>query len=404
MGSISWQIAWRYLIGKKSNNAINLITWISILGIAIGTAALILILSVFNGFKAMLSDMFDAFNPDLKVTLVEGKVFEIDSTQAKALQDVPGIAEIARSIEEVALFEYDDTQKIGIIKGVDDHYATVTDIDTTMVSGTFVTREGSINYGVVGMGLSNMLDINHRDALTPITVYMLLRKSRGPLSKEFKSKELYPSGVFSVKGEADLRYIVTSYDFVNRLLDYRNQNSALELRLAPGADEGAVRAGIAEVLGEGYHIANKYEQNETFLKIMNIEKWVSYLITSLTLLLIAFNLVGSLWMIVLDKKKDIAILRSMGMESKDVEVIFRRLGLLITTMGLLIGLVLAIVLFILQKEVGLLRIPDGFMMTAYPIALNIWDFVVVPITVLLIGLGAAWLPSKKAGQVRSSLR
>lgn len=401
---LSLEIAKRYLLGKKSSNAINLITWISISGIAIGTAALLLILTVFNGFKSLLSDMFDSFNPDLKITLVEGKNFELDSMVHNDLLKIEGVIGLSKTLEEIALFEYDDTQKIGVIKGVDESFAAVTDIDTTLLRGSFVTREGDINYGVVGIGMSNMLGVNHRDALTPITVYMLLRKAKGPLAKEFKSRPLYPSGVFSVKGESDMKYIVTSYDFVNRLLDYEDRTSAIELRLSPGADESSVRKAIKDILGPEFVIANKYQQNETFLKIMNIEKWVSYLIACLTLLLIAFNLVGSLWMIVLDKKKDISILRSMGLMKEDIQGIFKNVGLLITGIGLVIGIVLALTFYFLQKEVGIIFIPDGMMATPYPVAINILDFVLVTFTVFSIGYLASMLPSRVAGKISTNLR
>lgn len=401
---LTLEIAKRYLLGKKSSNAINLITWISITGIAIGTAALLLILTVFNGFKSLLSDMFDAFNPDLKITLVEGKVFDLDSLQADDILKIDGVIGLSKTIEELAMFEYDNTQKIGVIKGVDKAFSRVTDIDTTLISGSFVTRQGNINYGVIGMGLSNMLGVNHRDAITPITVYMPFRKSKGPLAKEFKIKELYPSGIFSVKGESDMKYVISSYGFVNRLLDYDDKLSAIELRLDPDANESKVRADLLALIGDGYKIANKYQQNETFLKIMNIEKWVSYLIACLTLLLIAFNLVGSLWMIVLDKKKDISILRSMGLESKDIERIFKEVGLLITGIGLALGMILAISIYLLQKNVGIIHIPDGMMTTAYPVDINFMDFIVVPLTVILIGYGASILPSRVAGRMSTSLR
>lgn len=401
---LTLEIAKRYLLGKKSSNAINLITWISISGIAIGTAALILILSVFNGFKSLLSDMFDAFNPDLKITLVEGKVFEMDSMTYDHLLSIEGVVGLSKTIEELALFEYDDTQKIGVVKGVDSTFRDVTDIDTTLLAGSFVTKVANVNYGVVGMGLSSMLGVNHNDAITPITVYMLLRKPKGPLAKEFKTRDLYPSGVFSVKGESDMKYILSSYEFVNGLLDYQDMNSAIEVRLSPEADEKVVRDKISMILGDRFQIQNKYQQNATFLKIMNIEKWVSYLIACLTLLLIAFNLVGSLWMIVLDKKKDISILKSMGLVTKDIQRIFIEVGMLVTGIGLILGIIIAIGTYLIQKNIGIVFIPDGYMMTPYPIDINPTDFIIVPVTVLLIGYLASILPSKVAGKLSTSLR
>lgn len=401
--NVKTDIARRYLFGKKSTNAINLITGISIGGIAIGTAALILILSVFNGFRALLSDMFDAFNPDLKITLVEGKSWEVDSIMVQRMRDMGGIKDLSLTLEEIALFEYDGTQKIGTIKGVDDRYQQVTAIDTTILSGRFELMSNNINYGVVGLGINNMLGINHRDAITPITVYMLKRRQRGPLDKAFRSKDLYPSGVFSVRSESDNKYVIASLAFVNRLLNRSGHISSIEVEVAPDRNVAMVARDLQELIGDDFKISDRYEQNATFLKIMNIEKWVSYLITCFTLLLIAFNLIGALWMIALDKARDISILKSIGMTTEDVKGIFMRLGLLITSIGLTIGLGLALLVYWMQKTIGLIQIPDGYMTTAYPIELSATDFLIVPATVLLIGLMAVQLPSRVASQQSTSL-
>jgi lipoprotein-releasing system permease protein len=401
--NVKMDIARRYLFGKKSTNAINLITGISIGGIAIGTAALILILSVFNGFRALLSDMFDAFNPDLKITLVEGKSWQVDSSMVQRLRALDGVKDLSLTLEEIALFEYDGTQKIGTIKGVDDRYQHVTAIDTTILSGKFELAANNINYGVVGLGINNMLGVNHRDGLTPITVYMLKRKQRGPLDKAFRSKTFYPSGVFSVRSESDNKYVIASLSFVNRLLNRQGHISSIEVQASPESSIDKVAASIATVMGSDFKISDRYEQNATFLKIMNIEKWVSYLITCFTLLLIAFNLIGALWMIALDKARDISILKSMGMTRSDIKGIFMRLGLLITGIGLMIGLLLALLIYWLQKNVGLIQIPDGYMTTAYPIELSITDFLVVPATVIVIGVLAVLLPSRVASKQSTSL-
>ena len=321
-----------------------------------------------------------------------------------ALQRIEGVALVSKVLEEVALFEYDGVKKIGVIKGVDSLYHQVTDIDTTIAYGKYVIDKDQINYAVLGSGLSGMLGVNHNDAITPVTVYMLLRKPTGPLSKDFKTREIYPSAVFHVNGEPDLKYAITNYDFVNRLLDYEDHHSSLEIKLAPLANEQAVRKAITSILGDGYTIKNKYQQNGTFLKIMNIEKWVSYLIAVLTLLLIGFNLICALWMIVLDKRKDISILQSFGYTSRDIQQLFIRVGLLITIIGLVTGIVLALVIYVLQKEVGLVHLPENLAISAYPIELNVMDFVLVSITVLAIGGLASWLPSRVAGTLETALR
>lgn len=403
----TFEIAKRYLLAKKSTTAVNIITWISVVGITIGTAALILILSVFNGFESLLSGLYNSFNPDLKVELVEGKFFQIDSSQHKQLKAIPGVLEMSKTLEQVCLFEYKDIQKAGIVKGVDEAYTSVTSIDSTISRGTFKLQDDNLNYAVMGKGLSTNLSINYKDALTPITVYMPILKKRSminTLGKEFDQVSVYPSGVFAVGGEADVQYVVTNYEVVNRLLENEDKISALEFKLAEDHDEDAIRLQIADVLGEGFAVKNRYDQEESFLRIMNIEKWISFLIVLLVLGIIAFNMVGSLWMMVLEKKKDIAILRSMGLDTRKIRNIFLMEGIIITGVGLVIGTLLALILFFLQKNFGLITIPDGFMINSYPIELKWTDFVIVSFAVFCIGWLASLLPSYRAGKVSAFVR
>ncbi|MEM9547954.1 MAG: ABC transporter permease, partial [Bacteroidota bacterium] len=313
--NFTYEIAKRYLLAKKSTTAVNIITWISVIGITIGTAALILILSVFNGFESLLSGLYNSFNPDLKVVPIEGKYFVLDSTQTVQLSNITGVVNLSKTVEEVCIFEYKDVQKAGIIKGVDNNYNSVTSIDSTIDNGIFRLRDGNLSYGVLGRGLSTNLSINYADAITPVTAYMPIRKRKTLLNnmgKEFNQLSVYPSGIFAVGSEADVQYIITNYEAVNRLLSQKDKISALEFKLTEDHDEALIRDRIIEVLGDGYAIKNRYDQEESFLKIMNLEKWISFLIVVLVLGIIAFNMVGSLWMMVLEKKKDISILRSMG--------------------------------------------------------------------------------------------
>lgn len=402
--NITIEIARRYLLGKKSNNAINIITWISILGITIGTAALILILSVFNGFESLLSSLFDSFNPDIKIVLKEGKLFEVDDDAIKRMEAIDGVLAISKTIEEIALFEYKNSQEVGVIKGVDDQYEKATDIDSTIKKGKYIFRENNINYGIIGAGMRTKLSVNYNDAITPVSVHMPLRKKTGPLSKDFKTMEIYPAGVFSAQSEADLQYIIASYEFVNKLLGTTNQISSLELRVSDDVNEKKLRKQINTILGDSFVIKNTYEQNEAYLKIMNIEKWISYLIASLTMIMIAFNMVGCLWMIVLDKKKDISILKSMGMTTTRIKNIFMAEGMLIGGIGVVIGTILALILYFAQKYFGLVSIPAGFMVQSYPIELKLTDFFIVVATVMGISYLASILPAMKAGKIETQLR
>lgn len=405
--NFTFEIAKRYLLGKKSTSAINIITWISVAGMTIGTAALLLILSVFNGFESLLSGLYNSFNPDMKVLPVTGKYFELSDEQTKQIKSIPGIINYSKTIEEVCLFEYKEIQKAGKIKGVDDQYNMVTLIDSTIKSGEFKLLDSNRNYGVLGRGLSTNLSINSKDAITPVSVHMLTRKPKGiagKLGKEFKTISVYPSGIFSVGNEADVQYMITNFETVNKLLDKENMISALELRLTEDHDEGQIKADLSKVLGEELIVKNRYEQEESLMKVMNIEKWITFLLILLTLGIIAFNMVGSLWMMVLEKKKDISILRSMGYETKNIRNVFMMEGLIITGAGIILGIITALVFYVLQKNFGILSIPDGFMITAYPIELIWTDFVIVPISVFVIGWIASLLPSYRAGKVSAFVR
>ena len=405
--NFTFEIAKRYLLAKKSTSAVNIITWISVIGITIGTSALILILSVFNGFESLLSGLYNSFNPDIKVVPIEGKYFELDSTQVIQLNSIQGIVNMSKTVEEVCIMEYKDVQKAAIIKGVDMNYNSVTSIDSTIEAGMFRLQDRNLSYGVLGKGLSTNLSINYKDAITPVTVYMATRKKSSMLSKmgkEFEQLSVYPSGIFAVGSEADVQYMITNYEAVNRLLSQENKISALELKLTEDHDEEYIRAEINKILGDGFDIKNRYDQEESFLKIMNIEKWISFLIVVLVLGIIAFNMVGSLWMMVLEKKKDIAILRSMGLETRNIRNIFLMEGIIITGVGLILGTFLALALYYLQKHYGLITIPDGFMISAYPIELKWTDFVIVSVTVFCIGWLASLLPSYRAGKVSAFVR
>jgi lipoprotein-releasing system permease protein len=404
MVNLSFDIAKRYLFGKKSTNSINVITGISVFGISIGTAALILILSVFNGFESLLSGLFNAFNPDLKVIAYEGKYFEIDSSTLAHIKNIEGIKLVSASLEEVALFEYKGAQEIGSIKGVDQFYGQATGLDSMIIDGDYVLAKSNISFGLLGTGMRNKLSLNVNDKLNPVSVYMPLKKKQLFGAKEYKVQDLYPAGVFSVKSDNDFQYILTNLEFVQSLLGNPNMLSALEIKLVSPAFEPAVRVALKNILDQNLIINNRYQQDEAFLKVMEIEKWISFLITCFTMVLIAFNLLGALWMIVLDKQKDISVLKAMGYDRLSVRNIFLKLGLLISVIGIVIGFVLALVFFFVQKQYGIIGVPEGFLIDSYPIKLKLTDFFLVSVTVLAISLLASLLPALKASRSLVVLR
>lgn len=404
MSSLTLDIARRYLFGKKSTNSINIITGISIFGISIGTAALILILSVFNGFEGLISGLFNAFNPDIKVIPTEGKFFHCDDTLIKKLEAIPSVVAVSATIEEFALFEYKGVQEIGMIKGVDEAFKEVTHMDSLLVDGTYRTKKGNIHFAMVGIGMKNKLSLNVDDKISPMTVYMLSKKKTMMGAKDFISRNIYPAGIFSVKSDNDYQYVLTSYELAADLLDKKEKASFLEIKKTDEVEVEKLKAQLTEILPEGLVMKDKYEQDETTLKVMRMEKWISFLITSLTMLLIAFNLLGALWMIVLDKRKDISVLKTLGMEEGSVKKLFLQLGLLITTLGIFLGFFIALIIYYIQKEYGIIGVPTGFVMDAYPVQLRARDFVVVSITVLVIGGLASLLPALKAAKNQAILR
>ncbi|MBL7825661.1 MAG: FtsX-like permease family protein [Saprospiraceae bacterium] len=399
-------VARRYLFAKRSTNAINIITGISVLGMAIGTAALILVLSVFNGFEDLLSGLFGHFNPELKVTPVQGKTFEIDSATLARIRTMPGVAVASETLEEIAFFEYEGSQDFGVLKGVDSLFAAVTGInsDTVILEGNYILEEEDRNCAVIGAGLRNKLTINVQNPIAPMTVFMPDQEA-GALDKPFRTRLAYPKGTFAIQQEYDNEYVLTNLNFMRDLLEVSPQTvSALEIKCRSAASLASVKNELKSMLGNGYIVKDHYEQNEAFFKIMKLEKWMGFAITSLMLLLMAFNTIGALWMIVLDKQKDISVLKSMGATDNAVRRIFLLEGLLLTALGMGIGIVLSILIYVAQKTWGIVTIPDGFLVDTYPISMRATDFIPITLTVIAIGLLASVLPARRAGQVPAYLR
>ncbi len=395
----------RYLFARRSTNAINIITGISVGGIAIGTAALILVLSVFNGFEDLLGGLFGYFNPDLKVIPAKGKTFEADSTLMLRIKSINGVVVVSQTLEEIAFFEYEGAQDFGTLKGVDEYFARVNNIDSTVREGKYSLLEGDRNLVVVGAGLRNKLNIQVENGLASLNIYMPVEKTGGPLDKPFKTRYAYPAGTFAIQQDYDYQYILTNIGFLREMLDAdSNTVSALEVRCADGTNTQKIKEQIMAIMGEGFTIKTRYQQNEAFFKVMQLEKWMGFAITSLMLLLMAFNMVGALWMIVLDKQKDISTLKSLGAEDRTIRWIFLAEGILLTAFGMVIGFVAAGGLYFLQKTYGLITIPQGFLVSSYPISMRLGDFIPVTVTVLFIGFLAALAPAARAVRVSAYLR
>ena len=397
------KFARRYLFAKRSTNAINVISGITVLGLSIGTAALILVLSVFNGLEELISSMVNAFNPDVKVAPLKGKVFVLEDGQLAALRSIDGVSYVSETLEEIAVFTYKSSEDVGMLKGVDEDYHKVTNIDSTLFEGRYELNGDNENYVILGSGMRRKLGVNIDDPFNSLKVYMAKRKQTGPLSKPFRELNAIPKATFNIQSDYDNQYVISSLAFARKLLRYKKELSYLEIKLAPDADEAGVAAAIQQVVGPDFSVKNRYQQDEAFNKIMHVEKWMSYAILSLTLLLVAFNMVGALWMIVLDKKNDISVLKSMGATDGMVRNIFLNEGLLLSLVGMGIGFAVAIILYVLQKTFGIIPSP-GFIVESYPITMRFTDFVVVAITVLVVGLIASIAPAMKAASIPAIIR
>ena len=359
--NLSLKIARRYLFAKKSTNAINLISMIAVLGITVGTWAIIIILSVFNGFEDLIQSLYSSFNPDVVVRIEEGKVFQPDSSKIDDIKRLDGVLEVSQTLEEVAFFEYRESQAFGLIKGVDMRYDSVSGVDEALIRGVFATEGEDVDYAVIGAGLENKLSVALGDESQSITVYMPKRKKRmGLVDANFKRRFLYPVGSFAIQEEFDQRYVITSLAFVHELLGYRNEEiDALEVKISPDANTRRIVDNIKSIMGEEFEVKDRYEQEEAFFKLMNMEKWLAFAVFSLALLLLAFNIVGALWMLVLEKKRDIAILKSMGATNQLVRNIFLFEGLLMCFIGAITGFILALIFYYLQKQFGIIGLGDG---------------------------------------------
>jgi lipoprotein-releasing system permease protein len=395
-------IARRYLFSKKRTNAINIITGIAMLGIGVGTAALILVLSVFNGFESLLSDLMNSMNADLKVAPAAGKTFTVDSAMLARIRQVQGVHSVSLALEETVLLEYEGNQDFCTLKGVDDHYNKTTTIDSALVHGEFLLHQKEFEYLILGGGIAHRLSIDTDDPFTPVSVYLARRNVRGPLDQPFKKQLAYPIGTFSIKQDYDYQYVFSSLEFMRSLVERPGEASFIEVDIE--GTGGRIKEQVQRAVGDDFVVQDRFEQNAALFRLMNIEKWLSYAIAGLALAIVSFNLIGALWMIVLDKKQDISVLRAMGASTRQIRDTILLEGVMICIVGVGGGILLAGTAYVLQKHFGLVGVPEGFVVDAYPIVLRISDFAVVTITVLGIGLLASILPARKAAMIPTYLR
>lgn len=393
--NLSAFVARRYLFSKKSHNIINVISAISLVGVAVCTMALVIVLSVFNGFDSLIKSMFSNFDPDIKITPAQGKVLEPQSDKIKSVLQLSCIDVSCETLEENVLLEYDKHMNPGIIKGVPEQYRQLTGIDTLVINGTFTLNDVHRPMAVVGSGLAYYLSVNV-NFVSPIFIYVPKRNGRISMNPEraFSKSYIYPSGVFAVQQEIDTRYMLVPLDFARKVLEYSTQASAIEIKLKPGNDADKIRAEMAQMLGPEYVVRTQYQQHELLYKVMKSEKFAIYLILTFILLIGSFNMIGSLAMLIIDKKDDIKTLSHIGLSKQGIRRIFASEGRLISIGGALAGLLLGFVVCWLQQTYGFLKLDSmgSFVISDYPVKMMWTDFVLVLVTVVGIGLLASWYP------------
>ena len=368
-------------------------------GVAVGTAALIIVLSVFNGFESVVKSLFSVFDPDIEITIVQGKTFHSNQVNEDQIRSLPGVISYTEVVEENALLYYKKQQYLATIKGVDSLYQHNSPLDSLLVTGEMTLQDDSLDFAVPGYGIAYFLDIDMNAPDNFISVYIPKRTGSitGLPQESFYSELIQPIGIFSVQQDFDDKYMLVPLRFARRLLDYSDEVTSIELRLAKGADSKSIQEKIATIAGPEFRVQNRFQQQEVLYKIMKTEKWAVFLILTFILIVASFNVVGSLTMLILDKQKDIGILRSLGARDATIKQIFFLEGLLITLTGAIAGLILGLLVCILQLKFGFVKLQGGgsFIMDSYPVQVMLTDFIYVFITIALIGIASAWLPVKR---------
>lgn len=395
------KIAWRYFRGKKSAQAINIISWISIGAIAVSSAAMVVLFSVFNGLEGTVRDMYSAFNPEIKVTAAKGKFFSVSEVQKNAISKIAGVDVAAYSLEDMVLLNGNDEQKVGTLKGVDENWFKVCKLDSFMVDGTTGWKgNGAYTPAITGLDISMSLGIDINNAFSGLKIYYPRKGaniSEDPVTA-LNSIVVKPEGTFRIQEEFDGQYVLVPLKAAQYLLDVGERISSVEIKCHTNASEVRVKRELVNILGKGVVIENRFEQNKTFFMIMRGEKWAVYAILLMVLLIASFNMIGSLSMVVLEKKKDIAILRSMGATTSLIRTIFIAEGGLLALVGGLIGILTGTLLCLGQQHFGWISFPDGFIINAYPVAMQVDDFILVMSTALAVGLLASLYPALKAAR------
>ena len=403
--NLSLYIARRYLFSKKSHNAINIISAISVCGVTLATLALVCTLSVFNGFHKLVESMFTNFDPELKIEPVKGKTFVPTDSLYDVLRAMPSIAVVTETLEDQAMAQYKTKQTMVTIKGVGDNFRELTTFDDILIGeGSFVLADEIADYGILGMQIPFILG-SGLHFIDPLTIYAPKRGTRinlaNPMMNVTRKDIFNPGLVFRVNQEKyDGSYIITSIDFARELFARDGEVSALELKTAPGTRITRVKKELRKALGDDFTVKDRYEQQDDVFKIVEIEKFISYLFLCFILLIACFNIISSVGMLILDKAPNMSTLRSLGADDALISRVFIWEGNLISLCGAAIGLVLGVILCLLQQRFGFITLGDSgaFVVDAYPVSVHLTDIILVFFTVIIVSSISVWTPIRILGK------
>lgn len=393
-------VARRYLFSRKSTHAINVISAISVIGVAVATMALVIVLSVFNGFHDLVASLFTNFDPQLEVVPTKGKTAASDDPILTQIRQLPQVDVATESVEDQALAVYHDKQAMVTVKGVEDNFAELSHINEILYGdGEFSLHAANLQYGTPGLQLAYNLGLN---AAWEGNLYIFAPKREGQLdmanpTQGFVVDSLITSGVvFNVKqAKYDRDYILTSISFARNLFDLQGRLTSLELRLKPGSDLDAVKAEMQSIAGDKFRVKDRFEQQEDTFRIMSIEKLMAYIFLTFILVVACFNIVGSLSMLIIDKKDDVVTLRNLGASDHQIVRVFLFEGRMISAMGAVIGVALGLLLCWLQQEFGFVSLGESegtFIINAYPVSVHYTDVLLVFLTVIAVGWLSVWYP------------
>ena len=391
--------AWRYFKAKKSTNAINIISWVSVSAIILGTASLIVVLSVFNGLEDLVRSLYSSFYTDLKISPASGKFIRVPYARLVKLKQMNGVIGYSLTIEDQALLQYNNNMLPVMLKGVDDNYKSINGLSKNIVRGDYQIGSTDHPLAVLGTGIEYTLDIESDRAIAPMTANLFRNGTINPADPEsaVRSEPLVSSGAFKIQEDFDNHYVITNLGFMQRMLGLdSNQYGAIEIATRDGLVSKDLKLKLQYLFGSAFLVRTRDEQNQTLFGTMKMEKWVIYIILTLILIVAAFNIVGALTMLVLEKKKDIQVLKAMGADNRFIQQIFLNEGILLGILGGGIGFGLAILLCWMQVNFKLVPLEGNFLIDYYPVKLIPGDFVLVGTTILIVVLLASWLPARKA--------